>query len=183
MKISMFCSVAGANPDWQGCDLTTLWDELFTRYAANSQLAGDTALVGQMRMGLIRMFFVVLAQGVTNIIKQDATIILPPSGFQLLDDEILLKVRAAGKGVAALVAFITNIATFGSEAVATSVVKQIAGLGSKEFAKGLGVDGIVLTKLSKLWASYTKAKIGIVGTAIDEVIVGGRIARCLPHHQ
>ncbi len=187
MKWTMFCGDATTGA-WQGCDATTLWDEVYTRYAANTRLTlngvTDDATTGQARLGLIRLYFLALSQGVNNIVKQDATILLPRDGF-LRDDDVSASIRGGGTGAKGIVAFITSIATTKLELLTNDVIRQIAGLGAKEFVGGLGVGGIVtsrvVTKLKLLWSQYDRAKIGLIGGIVGVVLITLALAATLAY--
>ncbi|MCX6047416.1 MAG: hypothetical protein NT075_20110, partial [Chloroflexi bacterium] len=151
LKWTMDCSSAGSTPSWTSCDATTMWSEVAARYADHAALTGDDAETVLGRMGLIRFYFLALAQGVNAIVQHDATIIVPDTGFQT-DQGLAASIRGALKGGGAVVSLIVSVATKTSElttnAASRTLIKVASWAGHRTVENQLarlGSTGLVLT--------------------------------------
>ncbi|MCE7985168.1 MAG: hypothetical protein DYG89_28680 [Caldilinea sp. CFX5] len=184
LKWTMYCSTPNSTsssaPSWNACDATTMWNEVAARYADKAALTGDDAETILGRMGLIRFYFLALAQGVNAIVQQDATILVPDTSFKT-DADLVAAVRGALGGAGKVVALIVSIATSTREltnnVASRTLIKVAAWAGHRSVENQLarlGSTGLIKTRLKALWEG-SKPSV-IVGTVIVAVIALGAIA-------
>ena len=172
VKWTLYCSAGGATPAWRACDATEQWEEIGSRYGDVAAQAGDDETMALGRLGLVRFYFMALAQGVVNLILQDATIIVPNTGFAN-DTSLTGTIRnalrgGAGSGSVLLVSVITRSGALQLNELLRAVAYAGGRTTQQQLAR-LGSTGLILTKIKNLWANGGKTKI-IVGAVIVAII-------------
>jgi hypothetical protein len=170
LTVNLFCAPDNSNtPQWQGCSSEVFFDELGNRYGASAKLAGDSDLDAAARLGMLRLFFLTLRQGVNTIVQQGNRIILPSSALPL-DSDLAAVAKGIGRGAASVVALVVSLVTNLDALKDSTLFYGIAVLGFRTVEQQADLLGLGLSAtLKQVKEALSKVRVGV---AVTTVIVG-----------
>ena len=167
LTVNLFCAPDNSNtPQWQGCSSEVFFDELGNRYGASAKLAGDSDLDAAARLGMVRLFFLALRQGVNTIVQQGTRILVPSNALPLDSDQAAL-VKGIGRGGASVAVLVVSLITNLDALKNSTLFYGIAVLGFRTVTEQADLLGLgLLATVKQVKDALSKVSVRVVVTSV-----------------